>query len=478
MPPKPLVFVPGLPGSIIKEQAGDAELFPLPALVDMTADRRGKLSGPDDPNADDGIVAGDPVSNVIPGLKSSFIDFSGSLKLADSLYALLAGLGYTTQPFGQDFQPVGWDWRRPIDHSRAQADVRKAITALHDAAGERVVILCHSTGGLVVRSLLESAPDLVGRIERIIAVSVPWAGTLQPLPFLAGRQSIGFVSAADTQYVMDRSWAAFDLLPPDPARTVMTDAEGDLDFFTTSTGQASPLVATAWIPAEPSGFPMHARAARSDAQFGQRTRSPSLGDPPLDVVCFAGWGSDTLTGCRMDTQGNLAFTSSDEGDGTVARRSAAWLAGDNVRNFLVPVGHYPDSQITREHAALWLNPPVRDLLGELLAGRARPPYVYAAVDGDDADNYTPQVRVRMVALDAAGQPLPGAYALAFGLQGVDGATRYLIDDDGRGVMPVKRESITQDAGGGWFHFEVEIHWLEGGVDKSGPRQGLSVHKLG
>jgi hypothetical protein len=475
MPPKPLVFVPGLPGSIIQEQAGNAELFPLPSLLDMTTDRRNKLSGPDDPEADDGVVAGDPVSNVIPGLKSSFIDFSGSLKLADSLYSLLQGLGYTVDPFGKDFQPVGWDWRLPVDGSRAQAAVAQAITALHQASKQPVVILCHSTGGLVVRSLLEKNPALLNAIDQIIAVSVPWAGTVQPLPYLTGQQGLGLVSAGDTQYVMDRSWAAFDLLPPDPVKTVMKDAEGDLDFFTTITGQASPLVDTAWIPAEPTGFPMHARGARSNAQFGKRARSLA---PGLNMVCFAGWGVDTLTGCRMDPTGKLTLVSTDEGDGTIARRSAAWLSGATVRNFLVPVGHYPDSQITREHAALWLNPPVRDLLGELLAGRSRPPYVYAAVDGDDAVNYTPQVRVRMVALDAAGKPLPGAYALAFGLQGVDSATRYLINDNGRGVMPLKRETITQDAGGGWFHFEVEIHWQAGGVDKSGPRQGLSVHKLG
>jgi hypothetical protein len=474
MPLKPLVFVPGLPGSIIQERAGDVELFPLPSLVDMTTDRRNKLSGPDDPEADDGVVAGDPVSNVIPGLKSSFIDFSGSLKLADSLYSLLQGLGYTIDPFGKDFQPVGWDWRRPVDGSRAQAAVAQAITALNQASKQPVVILCHSTGGLVVRSLLEKNPALLNAIDQIIAVSVPWAGTVQPLPYLTGQQGIGLVSAGDTQYVMDRSWAAFDLLPPDPVKTVMKDAEGELDFFTNAQGQASPLVDTAWIPTEPTGFPMHARAARSDKQFGARTRSLAAG---LNVVCFAGWGVDTLTGCRMDPAGKLTLVSTDEGDGTIARRSAAWLTGATVRNFLVPVGHYPDSQITREHAALWLNPPIRDFLGELLAGRKRPPYVYAAVDGDDADNLGSQVRVRMVALDAAGQPLPDAYALAFGLQGVDSATHYLINDNGRGVMPLKRENITQDAGGGWYHFEVEIHWQEGGVDKRGPRQGLSVHKL-
>ncbi len=481
MPPKPLVFIPGLPGTVIKNQADGSELFPLPALVAMSAEIRGKLSGPNDLNANDGVIPGDPISNVIPGLKSSFIDFGGTLKLADSLYGLLQGLGYTTDPPGDRFRPVGWDWRRPVDDSRAQQDLAKAITDLNNATNEKVVILCHSTGGLVVRSLLDRKPapvDLLGRIDRIIAVAVPWAGTLQPLPYLAGHQNIGLVTATDTQYIMDRSWAAFDLLPPDPTKTVMKDAEGDLNFFTANGGQASPLVATAWMPAEPTGYPMHARAARSDSNFGQRTNSLDLGNPPLEVVAFAGWGGETLTGCQMDVQGNLAFTSSDEGDGTVARRSAAWLSGDNVKNFLVPIGYYPKGQIPREHAALWLNPPVRDLLGTLLAGRPRQPYVYAAIDSEDAVNLGPQVMVRLVALGADGKPLQGAYARAFGLSSFNDATQFLINDNGRGRMPLQRENITQKGADDWYHFEVEIHWLEGGVDKSGPRQDLSVHKLG
>jgi hypothetical protein len=176
----------------------------------------------------------------------------------------------------------------------------------------------------------------------------------------------------------------------------------------------------------------------------------------------------------MDGQGNLDFRWSDEGDGTIARRSAAWLTGPQVKHFLVPVGHYPLSNITREHAALWLNPPVRDLLGALLVGQERPPYTYAAVDGEDADNLRPQVRVRLVAQDADGKPLSNAYALAFGLNPQNDA--HFLLDDGRGVMPLSRQSIVQPFGGG-LSFEVEFHWREGNVDRSSPRQRLMIPKL-
>ncbi|MFL6261885.1 MAG: lipase/acyltransferase domain-containing protein [Thermoanaerobaculia bacterium] len=482
MPPKPLVFIPGLPGTVIFDQTNDVELFPNPLTL-TSATMRDQLihrvAGPDDPNADDGVVPGDPVSSLIAGLKSSFIDFSGSFKWADSLYDLLDDLGYTTRPFGDRFQPVGWDWRRPVDGTRALTDLKRAVTSLHDATGEKVVIFCHSTGGLVTRALLESQPDLADLLERIIAVSVPWAGTLQPLPYLAGDQSFASLTAVQAQLVLGRSWAAFDLLPPDPTKTRMKDADGhDLNFFTTEAGQASPLLETDWMPGGDLGQAMIARAARSDGRFGRRGNSFSLGARSLEIVCFAGWGGTTLTGCQLEPGGKLGRVWTDEGDGTVERQSAVWLSGAGVTHFLVPVGHYPDSQITREHAALWLNPPVRDLLGTLLAGRPRQPYTYAAVDGDDAINNVPQVKVRLVAQDAEGNPLPGAAVRLFGLQGVNSGTSHPIGHTIRGTLALNRANITQHAIGGWFRFEVEFHWQEGGQEKVGPRQVLLVQKPG
>jgi hypothetical protein len=472
MPPKPLVFIPGVPGSVILEPAAGLELFPS-ALTLLSATLRdhlvAKLSGPEDPDADDGVVAGDPVDSLL-GLRSSFIDFSGSLKLADTLYAILRDLGYDGAPAGDRFRPVGWDWRRPVYQALALDALEKAITDLHTVTGERVVVLCHSTGGLVARSLLERDPGIAAKIDLILAIAVPWVGTLQTLPYLAGNESFGPLTTEQTQKVIAHSWAAFDLLPPDPQKTDMTDAAGNpLDFFTTDQGPASPLVARGWMsgPLTPA---MTRRANRSDDRLGDRARSLA---PGLEVVSFAGWGAQTRTGCQMDPQGKLTVLSSDEGDGTVPGRSADWLSGAGVKSFLVPIGHYPDSQITREHSALWMNPPVSDLLGTLLAGKPRQPYVYAAVDGDDADNKVAQVRVRMVAQDAGGQPLTGARAVAF--PNTPQELHSGFNGEARLLMHVPRASIVQKFGGGFFRFELEIHWQEGGVEKSS-RQVLLVHK--
>jgi hypothetical protein len=479
--PKPLVFVPGLPGTAILDGASGTELFPnLLSLTSQTLrpELLVKLSGPDDPDADDGVVAGDPIRFLIKALRSSFLDFGGTLKQADTLYDILSGLGYSqfSRPFGDRFRPVGWDWRRPVDQGKVLADVERAIAELHQATGERVSVLCHSTGGLVVRSLLEGNPQLVDLVERVLAIGVCWAGTLQSLPLLAGQSGWGPLTAAEAQRALGRSWAAFDLLPPDPAHTDMADAEGDLDFFTDGGGQASPLVNTGWIPPGGPFDALRARAARSYARFGARGRSLQVAGKPLEVVNIAGWGASTLTGCKMDGQGRLVFASSEDGDGTQPRRSVTWLQGDGVKTFLVPVGHYEDSQIERVHITLWQNRPVRDLLSFWLAGSDWLPYTYAAVDSGDAIDDVPNVRVRLVALDAQGKPLAGAYAQALDLN-PPSDTKYLVDaGDGRGMMVLQRENIGQSAGGGWWRFEVQFHWQEGGQDRTSPRQALLVQK--
>src|SRR5215207_249918 len=160
MPLKPLVFIPGLPGTEIREAATGVELFPnLLSLTSTTMRPRllEQLSGPDDPDADDGVEPGEPIRSVKQLLVSSIIDLSGSLKQADTLYDILTDLGYDIEDRDR-FRPVGWDWRRPVDQGRVMRDVAAAIEDLHRTTGERVTVIAHSTGGLILRSLLEGPP--------------------------------------------------------------------------------------------------------------------------------------------------------------------------------------------------------------------------------------------------------------------------------------------------------------------------------
>lgn len=478
MPLKPLVFVPGLPGSVIRDVTDDVELFPSLASLTSTTMRPRlleRLSGPDDPNAADGVEPGEPVRSVKRLLVlGALIDLSGLTKQAETLYEILRDLGYSTRaPFRDRFRPVGWDWRRPVDQARVQRDVTAAIEDLHRTTGERVTVIAHSTGGLVMRSLLEGPQggtprlELVDKIERLIAIGIPWAGTLQSLSPLAALSGFGPLTAAETQRVLGRSWAAFDLLPPDPARTDMTDAEGDLNLFVENGRQGSPLVSTGWIPAGGQFNALRQRAARSNERFGMRPKRLSLGDRSLEVVNFVGWGAETRSRFTLEAGGRLAETLTKDGDGTIPRRSAAWLQG--VTTLMVPLGHTPRSQILRRHITLWQSPAVSDLLGVLLAGRPRTPYIHAAVDSDDAVNvHKETVEVRGVALDPTGRALPqatmeaGEQTLAFGA-------------DGRGSLMLPRAQIRQRVRERLFRFEVRFRW-QGPGGQNAPPQVLHVQK--
>jgi hypothetical protein len=87
----------------------------------------------------------------------------------------------------------------------------------------------------------------------------------------------------------------------------------------------------------------------------------------------------------------------------------------------------------------------------------------------------PVVRVRLIALDSMGRPLPNTYAKAVGLN-LPSPAQFLLDDEGRGKMRMAREHIpVVKAGLGCF--EVEIHWQEGGQDHNSPAQFIVVQKL-
>ena len=57
---------------------------------------------------------------------------------------------------------------------------RRCVTALQQmsAGGTKALVVAHSTGGLVLRRLLEGSPSLASWIGHVLALGVPWGGTL------------------------------------------------------------------------------------------------------------------------------------------------------------------------------------------------------------------------------------------------------------------------------------------------------------
>ena len=451
---KPVVFVPGLPGSELLDAATGERLFlNLGLLISKTARQKllPRLEGPNDPTQPDGVVAGQPIADV---LDLPLFDVG---KQAQALYDILRRLGYNgfRPPFGSHFRAVGWDWRLPVDHAEVLRTLAGAIDDLHTSTGQRVVPIVHSTGGLILRALVEAQPALIDKIDRVLSLGVPWAGTLKSLRFLSGSTGFFPLTKAETQHTIGRSWASFDLLPPDPAKT----PEAPPLFFGGNGNASSPLINHSWIPAGPDRSPMVARARRSDQQFGRRSRRLEPGGRPLPITTVAGWGVATDTTARI-AGGKVEFESTPEGDGTVPFASANWLRG--VASFLVPLGFYPTDNLPEQHASLWSTPPVQGLLAELLTGAPHRDFAHAAVDPDDANNQRDRVRVRVVALDAAGNPLPGARVRISELTGpADPPTP--LQGDGRGEVRVARNRmrLVQVGGARFLRFQVTIEWNGG-----------------
>ena len=466
MPLKPVVFVPGFPASELKRKSPKRTIFP-PGVDDLLDKEKKKemirlLCGPDEPPGS--IVAGEPIRGVLPVSKQ-----------AQSLYDILREFGYSTQD-GTLLAPIGWDWRQAVDETQVQEAVAGAIDRLAQAHGRKVVVVIHSTGGLVLRALLEKQPRLARNIEQILAFGVPWAGTLKALRFVAKGEAFGLVffgkkliglSASEVREIMSHCQAAYDLFPPDPRKTDLRGADGKaVGLFVDGAGkQIGPLVATAWIPQGPSKDFMRQMAALADQRLGTRAstiRLDGFDTPPITNV--AGWGAATETRCVMTADGKLDFQpATPDGDGTIALASAGWLRGDGVRSLILPIGFFATSQIPGVHSRIWDSPPVRQIFNQVLLDTEPMPWVCGAIDGDEAINRSKPFTVRLVASDADGNPLPGAKVK---FQDFPGKPSASFGNLTRKAVVLKRDGLRPNVGSNLFRFRADVTWGNGGPGES------------
>ncbi|HYG64478.1 MAG TPA: hypothetical protein VEL74_18005 [Thermoanaerobaculia bacterium] len=460
---KPVVFVPGFPATELIQASKNRRIFPPDPGDLLDGGKKEKLirllSGPDNPPGD--IVAGDPIRDVL-----------GISKQAESLYDLLRDYGYTAHS-GDNFAAVGWDWRLAVDDIRVQTALIAAVDRLSRAHNSKVVVICHSTGGLVVRRLLEMRPDVADQIEQIFAFGVPWAGTLKAVRYLGRGESFGFLfaklSASEVREIMSHCQAAYDLFPPDPAKTDMRDLTGqDLNLFVDAElprgqQQVGPLVDLRWVPKSSGKDYMRQMANLADSRLGRRPnqiRLPNTPTPPITNV--VGWGAATDTTCEMDAKGRLTFLETKEGDGTVPAVSASWLRGPDVRTFFLPIGLYPTAGIPNRHSRIWDSPPVLELFDQVLRSKAPEPWVCACVDGDQGIDPSGPVTLRLVAADDQGRPLPNARGNFVGLPQ---RVAFSFSGAARTSLILRRGQFRPNVGRNLFRFIVEIIWDTG----SGPR---------
>ena len=400
MPRPPIVFIPGFPASELRNANGTT-FFPPPSLQTLADPVKKKkfIETITDLNQ---LTAGPPILHVLQIAKQ-----------AQSLYDILTSYGYSIAN-AAEFAPIGWDWRRAVDDPIVLGAVERAIDAFV-SAGAKPVVMIHSTGGLVLRRLLELRPAVIAKIAQIVAFAVPWAGTLKSFVYLSNGERFGFLQASldphEAREVMSWAQAAYDLLPPPAAGA---DVPPALAFDTN--GRVSPLVNTTWTSWSATPARLIANAANAAARMS-RTREILPGSALPPMVNLVGFGVETLSRADISAGGGVTFQTSKDGDGTVLLTSAQWIAKTNVRTFYVPIGVYATNQIPTYHSAIWDAPSLVPVFDQIVKGKTPQPFVAAAIDNDDASNGGQNgLRIYVSAADANGQPLPNATISFQGLQ--------------------------------------------------------------
>ena len=361
----PVIFIPGFPASELVDAANNV-VFP-PSLKTLASGTK-KQKFLDAVTDLAQLRAGEPIRDTFFGIE----------KQAQSLYEILQRKGYSLGA-SAEFRAIGWDWRRAVDDDIVQAAVRDAIGQM-SAGGRKVLLIIHSTGGLVLRQLLAAEPGLGGKIGHILALGVPWGGTLKSFVYLVKGQSTGIpgarITASESMWIIRGAQAAYDLLPP--PRDLADPADLPPAIVRSANTSVSPMAATSWIPAswQTRMEPMATRAMRL-------RRKPEFPIADIPITNVAGFGATTDTRAGI-VAGKVTFVSTAEGDGTVPHPSATWLRGPNVRTVSLPVGVYPTGGIPLYHSQIWDAPPMSALFDELLLGAHPEPFIAAALDPDDA----------------------------------------------------------------------------------------------
>lgn len=437
--PKPVIFVPGFPASELRDANGHTVFPPSPGTLLDPARKQAFFDAMLD--IPGGLVAGPPIRSVL-----------GLAKEAQSLYDILHRLGYTIANDGPsaDFAPIGWDWRLGVD---AKVTLDAIANAVQGFAPKKVVAIIHSTGALVFRAFLAAHPELVDNIEQVLAFGGTWAGTLDALYAIHVGTSesilgIKLITADEGANLIGHAQAAWDLLPPDPARTPMDDVQlvHGLDGK-----QAAACIDVSWVKAGREGYSTPL-ATLANQRLGERSKDFG----PLTMTNVVGWGGPTWPTAILE-QNDVLFLSpeKDAGDGTVPRVSAGWIRGQNVRTIVIPIGAFVADPIPDFHGHLWDSLAVTQIFKEVLQDAAKQVLVAAAADSDEAIDYDSPVTVRMTAQSPEGAPLPNCIAIA----NVNGKTIAVPFKGGtRAVLVLSRAGIVHNVGSDVYRFTIDFKW--------------------
>lgn len=434
----PVLFLPGFPASELVDDGGGTV---FPPSFSTLASRKKKQRFLDTVTDLAQLRAGEPVRDVFFGIE----------KQAQSLYDILRLYGYSLADPAR-FRAIGWDWRRAVDDAAVQTGIGDALTQMA-SGGKRVVVIAHSTGGLVLRQLLDGDPGLATKIAHVLALGVPWAGTLKSLRYLVKGEAAGVpgakLHARESAFVIRHAQAAYDLLPP--PRNLNHGADAPPAFVYENGAAVSPMVATSWIPSS-----WHARMEPMAAHARRLRRPPEFPVSSMRITAVAGFGA--ATDVRADlVSGSATFTASPEGDGTVPHASATWIQGTSLRKLSLPVGIYPSGGLPIRHAQIWDAPPMLGLFDELLLGAMPEPFLAAALDADDASMGGQRaMKVLISGADATGAPIPAMSVTFTNLK-----QQLTATVNGRGVVTIPKAALPPATGSNFVRFTTIVSWAGG-----------------
>ncbi|MFF4428923.1 hypothetical protein ACFYZ4_07095 [Streptomyces sp. NPDC001513] len=286
------------------------------------------------------------------------------------LMAWLAGTFGLTP--GETLLDFPYDWRLSCRYNaallkrRVEEGLERLRAASPEHADARVILLCHSMGGLIARHYVER---LGGRetTRRVITLGTPHRGSVDALTNLVNGLRKGWGPLRPDLTALARSLPSLHQLTPDYA-CVRTPGG---------------LVHPADLPGLPGPDPeLLADAARFHADL--RAAAPAEG-----LVCLVGIRQPTAAVAEFT--GGLLVTEAESGDGTVPRLAARPADADRT-GYAVAEGHTPCEQ----HGSLHNNRGVRDALYGLLD--REPPF------RRDGERTAPALGVGAPPLAESGEP--------------------------------------------------------------------------
>ena len=228
----PVVFIPGLTGSILKERdtgrtvwgrdcGGLINKLPLPIDAKILRDNR------------DDLVPTHPVGrfSCLPGILEMEI-YDGTLE------NLTKTCGYTID---RSLFPFSYDWRRDLVEAAQQ--LHTTIERVKQELGNsdiRVNLLCHSAGGLIARYYIKYGPlDVLDKepmplptyagsknIDKVILVATPNRGLTETFKLLHEGLCIPPIACADKDMLFTMP-SLYQLLPFD-GTSVFMNSKGEL----------------------------------------------------------------------------------------------------------------------------------------------------------------------------------------------------------------------------------------------------------